>query len=110
MDNRQCSFRILFRTQDLSAVKGYCYDAWYKIIDQRVTVQDFIFAKEVKMGTYSDKNVPAPGVTVAARRELVDPNDEVQYGERVSYVIVRGAPGTKLLERAYDPREVVTDS
>jgi DNA polymerase zeta len=44
--------RILFRTQDLSEVKDYCYDSWYKIIDQRVTVQDFIFAKEVKMGTY----------------------------------------------------------
>jgi DNA polymerase zeta len=61
------------------------------------------------MGTYSKDNPPLPGVTVAARRSLLDPNDEAQYGERVPYVIVRGPPGTKLLERAYDPLTVLND-
>jgi DNA polymerase zeta len=58
---------------------------------------------------HSDKIPPPPGVTVAARRTANDSNDEVQYGERVAYVIVSGAPGTKLLERAYDPKEVLED-
>ena len=44
--------RILFRTQDLSQVKDYCCKSWYKILENRVSVQDFIFAKEVRMGTY----------------------------------------------------------
>lgn len=44
--------RILFRTQDLSQVKDYCCKSWHKILENRVSVQDFIFAKEVRMGTY----------------------------------------------------------
>lgn len=48
---RDCC-RILFRTQDLSEVKSYCYKTWSKILRNRISLQDFIFAKEVKMGTY----------------------------------------------------------
>ncbi|KAJ3855937.1 hypothetical protein EV368DRAFT_33584 [Lentinula lateritia] len=97
--------KILFRTQDLSKVKEYCYDSWTKILENKAPVQDFIFAKEVKMGTYSDKGPPPPGVAVAARRTLLDPGDEPQYGERVPYVIARGEPGSKLVDRATDPLE-----
>ncbi|KAF8423160.1 hypothetical protein L210DRAFT_3668451 [Boletus edulis BED1] len=71
-------FKILFRTQNLS----------------ENLLQDFIFAKEVRMGTYSDKVPPLPGVAVAARRILQNENDEPQYGECVPYVIVRGDPHT----------------
>ncbi|KAJ3734863.1 hypothetical protein DFJ43DRAFT_1130593 [Lentinula guzmanii] len=97
--------KILFRTQDLSKVKEYCCDSWTKMLENRAPVQDFIFAKEVKMGTYSDKGPPPPGVAVAAKRTLLDPGDEPQYGERVPYVIVRGEPGSKLVDRAMDPSE-----
>ncbi|KAJ3890133.1 hypothetical protein GG344DRAFT_50208 [Lentinula edodes] len=97
--------KILFRTQDLSKVKEYCYDSWTKILENRAPVQDFIFAKEVKMGTYSDKGPPPPGVAVAAKRTLLDPGDEPQYGERVPYVIAQGEPGSKLVDRATDPLE-----
>ncbi|KAG6376574.1 hypothetical protein JVT61DRAFT_1552 [Boletus reticuloceps] len=91
--------KILFCTQDLS--------------------ENFIFAKEVRMGTYrrgiaciampgkvqairliSDKVPLPPGVAVAARRILQDENDEPQYGERVPYVIVCGDSHTRLVERA----------
>lgn len=46
------SLRILFRTQDLSAVKQYCQTYWQDILDDAVSIQDFIFSKEVKLGTY----------------------------------------------------------
>lgn len=45
-------YRILFREQDLSRVKEYCCDSWSKLLDSKVSIQDFIFAKEVRMGTY----------------------------------------------------------
>ncbi|KAF8122959.1 hypothetical protein EV363DRAFT_1358085 [Boletus edulis] len=63
-------------------VKNYCYKMWSKILRNRISLQDFIFAKEVRMGTYSDKVPPPLGVAVAARRILQDESDEPQYGER----------------------------
>lgn len=44
--------RILFRSQDLTEVKTYCCNSWFKILENRVSIQDFIFAKEVRLGTY----------------------------------------------------------
>ncbi|THV04942.1 hypothetical protein K435DRAFT_961659 [Dendrothele bispora CBS 962.96] len=101
--------KILFRTEDLSEVKDYCCESWTKILEHRVSAQDFIFAKEVRMGTYSDRGAPPPGVAVSSRRALLDPNAEAQYGERVPYVITLGPRGSKLVDRAMDPWEFLND-
>ena len=114
--------RILFRTQDLSDVKRYCYGSWRKILESKVSIQDFIFSREVRLGTYrcvlpssrmiadkqyifSDKGPPPPGAVVAARRQLEDPNNEAQYGDRIPYIIARGAPQERLVDRAVAPEE-----
>jgi len=102
----ETALKILFRTQDLSDVKRYCYRSWLKILENKVSIQDFIFAREVRMGTYSDKVPPPPGVVVAARRQLEDPNNEAQYGDRIPYVIARGAPHERLVDRAVAPEEL----
>ncbi|KAH9004030.1 hypothetical protein EDB86DRAFT_3062394 [Lactarius hatsudake] len=96
----EASLKILFRTQDLSDVKRYCYESWGKILENKVSIQDFIFSREVRMGTYSDKGPPPPGAVVAARRQLEDPNNEAQYGDRIPYIIARGAPHERLVDRA----------
>ncbi|KAK0448381.1 uncharacterized protein EV420DRAFT_1751017 [Desarmillaria tabescens] len=101
--------KILFRTQDLSKVKDYCCRSWSKLLGNRASVQDFIFAKEVRMGTYSDKVPPPPGAAVAARRTLLDPHHEAQYGERVPYVISRGPPNTRLVDRAMEPLDLLNN-
>ncbi|CAE6429817.1 unnamed protein product [Rhizoctonia solani] len=101
--------RILFRTQDFSEVKKYCVESWTKILKGQVTPQDFIFAKEVRLGTYSDKVPPPPGATVAARKLALDPMAEPHYGERVPYVIIRGEPGSRLVDRAVPPEELLKD-
>lgn len=102
--------RILFRTQDLSKVKQYCYSSWEKILDNRASIQDFIFSKEIRLGTYSDKGAPPPGAMIAARRRAVDPNDEPQYGDRIPYVITMGEPGTRLADRAVPPEDMFQKS
>ncbi|PPQ64420.1 hypothetical protein CVT26_002127 [Gymnopilus dilepis] len=102
--------KILFRTQDLSEVKDYCCRSWTKLLDNKAPVQDFIFAKEVRMGTYSDKGPPPPGVVVAARRMVNDPNDEPQYGDRIPYVIVQSSDSGRLVDRVMDPLEFMEDS
>ncbi len=45
-------FRMLFRSQDLSQIKEFCRDEWTKILQGRVSIQDFVVAKEVRLGSY----------------------------------------------------------
>ncbi|KAF8216234.1 hypothetical protein K438DRAFT_1901886 [Mycena galopus ATCC 62051] len=98
--------KILFRTQDLSEVKDYCYRSWQKLLEGKASVEDFIFAKEVKMGTYSDKGPPPPGAVLAARQAITE-GTEPQYSERVPYVICRGPPNSRLVDRVAAPLDVL---
>lgn len=59
------------------------------------------------MGTYSEKVPPQPGVAVATQRLLQDPMDEAAYGDRIPYVITRGEPHTRLVDRAVAPEVVL---
>ena len=97
------ALKILFRTADLSQVKSYFQRECTKIMKGRVSIQDFCFAKEVKLGTYSDKGPPPPGALISTRRMLEDPRAEPQYGERVPYVVITGAPGARLIDRCVAP-------
>ena len=97
------ALKILFRTADLSQVKRYFQSQCTKIMRGKVSIQDFCFAKEVKLGTYSDKGPPPPGALISTRRMLVDPRAEPQYGERISYVVIAGAPGARLIDRCVAP-------
>jgi DNA polymerase zeta len=103
------ALKILFRTQDLSEVKRYFQNQCTKIMTGRVSIQDFLFAKEVKLGTYSDKGPPPPGALIATKRMLEDPRKEPQYGERIPYVVITGAPGARLIDRCVDPETLLKD-
>jgi DNA polymerase zeta len=48
----EAALKILFRTSDLSLVKDYFRRQCDKILSNRASIQDFCFAKEVKLGTY----------------------------------------------------------
>lgn len=97
------ALRVLFRTADLSQVKSYFQRQCSKIMKGKVSIQDFCFAKEVKLGTYSDKGLPPPGALISTKRMLEDPRAEPQYGERVPYVVISGAPGARLIDRCVAP-------
>ncbi|EZF11828.1 hypothetical protein H112_07056 [Trichophyton rubrum D6] len=103
------ALRLLFETSDLSRVKEYFQKQCSKIMRGKVSVQDFCFAKEVKLGTYSDKGAPPPGALISAKRMLEDPKLEPQYGERVPYVVVSGAPGARLIDRCFPPEVLLQD-
>ena len=97
------ALKILFRSADLSQVKSYFQRQCIKIMKGKVSIQDFCFAKEVKLGTYSDKGLPPPGALISTRKMLEDPRAEPQYGERVPYVVITGAPGARLIDRCVAP-------
>jgi DNA polymerase zeta len=101
------ALKILFRTADLSQVKSYFQSQCSKIMQGRISIQDFLFAKEVKLGTYSDRGPPPPGALIATKRMLADPRTEPQYGERVPYVVITGAPGARLIDRCVSPETLL---
>ncbi|KAF2723681.1 hypothetical protein K431DRAFT_282779 [Polychaeton citri CBS 116435] len=103
------ALKLLFRTADLSKVKSYFQQQCSKIMSGKFSVQDFCFAKEVKLGTYADKGPPPPGALIATKRMLRDPRLEPQYGERVPYVVIAGAPGARLFERCVEPERLIYD-
>jgi len=103
------ALKTLFRTADLSQVKSYFQAQCTKIMSGKFSVQDFCFAKEVKLGTYADKGPPPPGALIATKRMLRDPRTEPQYGERVPYVVIAGAPGARLFERCVEPERLLHD-
>ncbi|KAB8290538.1 hypothetical protein EYC80_010963 [Monilinia laxa] len=101
------ALKILFRTADLSQVKSYFQEQCEKIMKGSVSVQDFCFAREVKLGTYSDIGPPPPGALISTKKMLEDARAEPQYGERVPYVVITGAPGARLIDRCVAPEELL---
>ncbi|KAI8623369.1 DNA polymerase family B [Xylariaceae sp. FL1651] len=104
------ALKILFETADLSQVKSYFQRQCMKIMHGAVSIQDFCFAREVKLGTYSDRGPPPPGALISTKKMLEDARAEPQYGERVPYVVVSGAPGARLIDRCVAPEELLSNS
>ena len=75
-------------------VKAYLQRQWGRILSARISLPDFVFAKEVRLGSYSARApVLPPAAIVASKAMARDPRAEPRYGERVPYVVVHGEPG-----------------
>lgn len=103
------ALKLLFETADLSKIKEYFQKQCDKIMRGAVSVQDFCFAREVRLGTYSDKGPPPAGALISTKKMLEDARAEPQYGERVPYVIITGAPGARLIDRSVAPEDLLTN-
>ncbi|KAH0553475.1 hypothetical protein GP486_006454 [Trichoglossum hirsutum] len=105
------ALRILFDTADLSKVKSYFTEQCARIMKGEVSVQDFCFSKEVRIGTYkhTDRAAIPPAALIATEKMTEDPRMEPVHGERVSYVMVTAAPGAKVNERCVSPERLLRD-
>ena len=103
------SLRILFDTKDLSKVKAYVQEQFSKIYQGNVSIQDFCFAKEVKLGRYKSESTAPAGAVVAKRKMEKDRRAEPQYKERVPYLVVRSKLGVTLRDRSISPEEFMAD-
>ena len=99
--------RMLFSSPaDLTLVRSYLERQWSRIWRGLVPIADFVFAKEVRMGTY---RVPPLGALLASRLAAQDARLVPLHGERVPYVIVDGGFGgggvgaSRLSERLAHP-------
>ena len=99
--------RLLFETHDLSLVKSYLQRQWAKIQKGKVSIADFVFAKEVKLGRYSANGTNPPAAILSAALMEKDPRREPLYGERIPYVVVNGEPGARLIDMVVSPETLV---
>ena len=58
---------ILFRKKDLSLVKAYLVRQLSKVLADKLALHEFIFAKEVRFGTYAREYSLPPSAVVASR-------------------------------------------
>jgi DNA polymerase zeta len=74
-----------------------------KLESGRAATIDYVFASEVRLGTYKSEDGAPPGAHVARHREQIDPNDKVQRGERVPFVIIHKQETSRLRDLAVRP-------
>lgn len=92
----------------LDQVKAYVLRQWTKILSGRVSLQDFVFAKEVRLGTYSARACSLPPAAIVATKSMRDdPRAEPRYAERIPYVVIHGEPGARLVDMVVDPLELL---
>ncbi|KAM4108327.1 hypothetical protein ACB094_03G036700 [Castanea mollissima] len=80
-----------------SELKAYLQHQWTWILSGRVSLQDFVFTKEVRLGTYctrSSSSLP-PAAIVATKAMRADPRAEPRY------------PGAHLIDMVVDPLELL---
>ena len=98
--------RELFESKDLSRVKRYLQTVFTAVTTSALNTSDFVFAKEVRTGTYRSPTLPPAAVVDDARRRR-DPRAGALYSERVLYVVVCGPPGSRLVDICVDPVDLV---
>lgn len=98
----------LFSSGDLSKVKQYLLSTWTEIYRGNVRLDKFIFSKEVRMGSYSDRGPLPPSALIAARDMHKDHCAEPLHADRIPYVVIYGSPGAKLIDLVVKPEDVVS--
>lgn len=89
-------------------VKVYLLRQWRRIISGRISLQDFVFAKEVRLGSYSARLSSLPPAAIVATKAMKsDPRREPRYAERIPYVVVHGEPGARLVDMVVDPLDLL---
>lgn len=101
--------RIFFASRDLSRVRRCAQRAFSRALSGTGRMQDYILAKEVRAGGQYRGTRP-PAAVVAAKRTARDPQDRALRGERVAYVVVAGAPGSRLVDRVSPPEDLFLPS
>ena len=97
--------RLLFDTLDLSQLRAYVTRQIGKVLEGRVSEADFIFAREVRIGSYSTQpgTTEPPGAIVAWRATLADGRARPNYGERVPYLVAINEASSRLSEQVMSP-------
>jgi DNA polymerase zeta len=94
----------IFSTRNPQRAENVFREHIHRICSGRVPLNEFMFAREVRLGSYRSSIEP-PGAIVARRRIDADPRAGPMFGERVQYLVVSSAPGSRLVDRVVSPEE-----
>lgn len=95
----------VFLSRDLSLTKQVFQNHIRAILENKVSVKEFVFASKVRTPIeeqYKAGSYP-PSVTVALRLAKIDPMAYPVYKERVQYVIADGLPSARLTDLVQPP-------
>lgn len=105
-DVMEKSVRLLFEDRNTLHLQQYLMGIWARMYSGSIGPEKYIFAKEVKWGTYSGPTLP-PSALVAEKALKRDPRAIPRYGERIPYIVVQGPPGARLMDCVMHPLEYV---
>jgi DNA polymerase zeta len=94
---------LLFESRDLSEIRTYVQRQFSKMMSGRANLSDFIFRKEVRLGTYAPGKPAPPAALVSTKEMAKDPRAEPQYGERVPYIVAAGHHQARLIDLVFHP-------
>ncbi|KAL0226875.1 hypothetical protein P9112_014199 [Eukaryota sp. TZLM1-RC] len=103
------SLEILFRSNDVSAVKAHVVDVFRRVLAQRINISDFIFCNEVR--PFNSYSAPPPGAILAQKtansNELLgwQSSKHTAFAERVPFVIIAGPSRALLKDLVMSPRK-----
>lgn len=100
---------ILFKSRDISEVKTYVLNEFIKVKKGKVNLQDLLFCKEVRIGTYKNEAYLPPGARVSMKKMENDSRAQPQYRERVFYVVRKGNKDEILRDRCLSPADFIKD-
>lgn len=98
------SIRLLFETKDVSAVKRQIQRLCERLHQDRVPFADYIFRKEVRLGSYKEGHLP-PAAIVATKTMERDPRNTPRHGERVPFVVLYERAGAPLKDCVVSPED-----
>lgn len=98
----------MFRYKSIDKAKEI-FDAYIeRICRGKIPLNEYMFAREVRLGAYKSETDEPPSAVVARRRMAVDPRDRPLFGERIQYLVVASSPGARLIDRVVYPEEFLS--
>lgn len=103
------AIRLIFETKDVSAVKRLIQRLCHKLHQGRVPFADYIFRKEVRLGSYKEGHLP-PAAIVATKAMEHDSRAVPRHGERVPFVVLYERAGAPLKDCVICPEDYLKSS
>ncbi|KAF2156939.1 DNA polymerase delta catalytic subunit [Myriangium duriaei CBS 260.36] len=96
----ETSLRMLLIDQDVQGAQDYVKETISSLLQNRVDMSNLVITKALTKNDYAAKQAH---VELAEKMKKRDAGSAPALGDRVAYVIVKGAGGSKNYEKAEDP-------